>query len=96
MTNIINLLIEEGHFPDELKLAEVSLILKKKDDLDKDNYRPVSVLPYVSEVFEKIMYHQINDFMTDKLSKQLRIFRKNHSTQHCLISMLKMGVKILD
>ena len=43
--NIINFLIEEGHFPDKLKFVEVSLIFKKKDVLDKDNYRPVSVLP---------------------------------------------------
>ena len=81
--NTINLSIENGCFPEELKLAEVSPIFKKKDDLDKENYRPVSVLPHVSKVFERIMYHQINDYMKDKLSKQLTGFRKNHSTQHC-------------
>ena len=65
ITNIINFSIEKGHFPDELELAEVILIVKKKDDLDMENYRPVSVLHHVSKVFERIMYHQINDFMTD-------------------------------
>ena len=47
MTNILNLLIKEGHFPDELKFAEVSTIFKKKDYLDKENYRPVSTLPHI-------------------------------------------------
>ena len=47
MTNILNLLIKEGHFPDGLKLAEVSTIFKKKDYLDKENYRPVSTLPHM-------------------------------------------------
>ena len=47
MTNILNLLIKEGHFPDELKLAEVSTIFKKKDYLDKENCRPVSTLPHM-------------------------------------------------
>ena len=45
MTNILNLLIKEDHFPDERKFAEVSTIFKKKDYLDKENYRPVSTLP---------------------------------------------------
>ena len=49
----INLSIEKGCFSEELK--------------DKENYRPVSVLPHVSKVFERIMYHQINDCMKDKL-----------------------------
>ena len=74
-TNSINLSIEKGCFPEELKLAEVSPIFKKKD-LDKENYRPVSVLPHVSKIFERIMHHQINDYMKDKLSKQLTGFRK--------------------
>ena len=96
ITNSINLSIENGCFPEELKLAEVSPIFKKKDDLDKENYRPVSVLLHVSKVFERIMYHTINDYMKDKLSKQLTRFRKNHSTQHCLSCMLEIWKKILD
>ena len=45
-----------GCFPDELKAAEVTQIFKKNDDLDKENYRPVSVLPLVSKVIERVMY----------------------------------------
>ena len=62
ITNSIKLSIEKGYFPEELRLAEVSPIFKKKDDLDKENYRPVSVSPHVSKVFVKIMYHQIKDY----------------------------------
>ena len=94
-TNSVNLSIEKGCFPEKLRLAEVSPIFKKKDDLDKENYRPASVLPHVSKVFERIMYHQINDYMKDKLSKQLTGFRKNHSTQHCLSCMLEIWRKVL-
>ena len=42
------------------------------------------------------MCHQINDYMKDKLSKQLTGFRKNHSTQHCLSCMLEIWKKVLD
>ena len=96
ITNSINLPIEKGCFPEELKLAEVSPIFKRKDDLGKENYRPVSVLPHVSKVFERIMYHQINDYMKDKLSKQLTGFRKNHSAQHCLSCTSEICKKVLD
>ena len=47
ITNSINLSIEKGCFLEELKLAEVSPIFKKIDGLDKEDYRPVSVLPHV-------------------------------------------------
>ena len=90
ITNSINLSIEKGCFPEERKLAEVIPIFKKKYDLDEENYRPVSVLPHMSKVFERIMHHQTNDYMKDKLSKQLTGFRKNHSTQHCLSCMLEI------
>ena len=69
IANILNLSIKEDYFPGELKLTEVSPIFRKKDDLNEENYWPASVLPHVSKVFERIMHHQINDFMTDKLSK---------------------------
>ena len=93
---IINVSFENGRFVDELKLAKVSPIFKKNDDLDEENYRPVSVLSHVPKVSEKIMYMQIDTFMRDKLSKLLTGFRKNHSTQHCLMSMLEMWKNTLD
>ena len=62
----INLPFENGCFLDDLKLAEVTLIFKKNDDLDKENYRPVNVLFNVSKVFEIIIYSQIVAFMQHK------------------------------
>ena len=49
LTKIINSSIRNGCFPDEFKAAELIPIFKKIDDLDKENYRPVSVLPHVSK-----------------------------------------------
>ena len=50
----------------------------------------------MSKVSERIMYTQIENFMEDKLSKLLAGFRKNHSTQHCLINMLEKWKNTLD
>ena len=95
MTQITNMFIDSNCYPNDLKLAEVSPVFKQKDNLDKENDRPLSVLSHVSKVFERIMYQQIEDFMKDKLSNLLTVFRKNHSTHHCLMSMLEKWKKKL-
>ena len=51
------------NFPENLKLADVTPIFKKKDKTFVENYRPVSVLPTVSKIFERIMQKQITDFI---------------------------------
>ena len=53
ITKIINLSFENACFPDDLKLAEVSPIFKKNDDLDKENYRPVIILFNVKRSLKK-------------------------------------------
>ena len=65
----VNFSFENGYFPNELKLAEVSPTFKKNNDLDKENYSPVSILSHVSKVFERITHMQIDTFMREKLSK---------------------------
>ena len=62
---------------------------KKRDPLSKENYRPVSLLPHLSKVFEWIIYKQINSYMEDKFAKCLTGFRKSHRTQHSLLTMLE-------
>ena len=52
LTKVISSSIRTGCFPDEFKAAEVTPIFKKNDDLDKENSRPVSVLPRVSKIIE--------------------------------------------
>ena len=68
LTTIINNCLKDGLFPNELKLADVSPVFKKDDDLNKENYRPASILSHMSKVFERIFYKQIDPFMTSKFS----------------------------
>ena len=49
-----------GTFPNELKLADVTPVFKKENPLKSKNYRPVSVLPVVSKIFERIMHKQMS------------------------------------
>ena len=84
--NCFNNSIKEGVFPDELKLAEVIPVHKKHDSTDKSNYRPISLLPSVSKVFEKLVYRQLNQFKDSKLSKFLCGFRKGY-IQYAILSI---------
>ena len=69
ITKIINKSISEGTFPSELKLAEVTPVLKKLNRMNKENYRSVfSLLSHMFKVFERILCNQLHDFMKDKLS----------------------------
>ena len=77
LTVTINYSLRENIFP------EVIPLYKKLDPLKKDNYRPVSLLPHVSKVFERIIYRQMNTYMEDKLSKYLTGFRKYHGSRIC-------------
>ena len=95
-TNSINYTIKNSEFPDKLKKSEVIPLYKKKDPLKKENYRPVSPLPHVSKVFERVIYKQINSYMEDKRSKYITGFTKAHGTQQSLITMLQKWKSVLD
>ena len=95
LTSLINKsLTSSRKFPSNLKLADITPIYKKKNPQAKENYRPVSVLPVLSKVFERLMQKQINSFITDYLSDFLCGYRQGFSTQHVLISIdLKLEAK---
>ena len=76
-------------FPVALKLADVIPIHKTDHKNIMKNYRPVSLLPITSKLFEKIMYKQISSYVDNFLSPYLFGFRKGHSTEQCLIKMLE-------
>ena len=95
LTKCINKAFNENKFPDTLKLSDIVPVFKKLDPTDKTNFRPVSVLPLLSKVFEKIMYDQLYEYAETFLNKLLCGFRKAHSTQHALFRLLQKWQKEL-
>ena len=63
LQKFFNNTLSNKELPDELKLADVTPIYKNNDPNKSKNYRPVSVLPVVSKVFEKIMRDQISQYI---------------------------------
>ena len=77
MKNCINQSLKtKGEFPGSLKLGNLTPIYKKDDPLDKSNYRPVSILPLLSKVYERIIYKQLSQHAEQFLNKLLCGFRK--------------------
>ena len=64
-TDCINGALSQGIFPDSLKLAKITSVQKKDD---KENYRPVSVLPSFSKIFEKVIYDQLSQYLEKYLN----------------------------
>ena len=60
------------------------------------NYRPVSILPLISKVYERLIYNQLSEYSESFLSHILCGFRKAHSTQHALFKLLQSWQKELD
>ena len=94
-TNLNNCILE-AEFPNNLKHADVIPAFKKGDRLLKNNYRPVSILPTISKLYEKMLYQQIYEYFNKIFSKYLCGFRKGYNTQHCLLFMLEKIKHALD
>ena len=62
LTIVINQSLATGIFPEKLKIAKVMPFYKKDDIILMDNYRPVSLLPSISKVFEKVVFTQLYEY----------------------------------
>ena len=96
LTDCINACINDGVFPDELKLADVIPVHKGDESTCKENYRPISLLPVLSKVIEKVLAFHMSEFMDKRLSPLLCGFRSKHSTQHALFRLIQSWHKSLD
>ena len=76
-------------FPNSLKKVDVKPVFKKDEKLLKNNYRSVSILPSAPKIYERCMYHQINDYFHLIFSKLQYGFWKRFNAQHCLLALVK-------
>ena len=74
--------------PNNLKLVDITPVYKKKDPTLVENYRPVSVLPFVSKIFERMIQKQFSNHVDKFLSPCLCGYRKGFHTQYALLSLI--------
>ena len=90
ITHIINQSLLTGIVPDKMKIAKLVPIYKSKDPTELTNYRPISLLPVISKILEKVMFNNVVNFMNKQnlFYKNQYGFRQNHTTLHPIIQYL--------
>ena len=80
-----------GELPHCLKQDEVISVFKNQEKLDKSNNRPVSFLPVISKIYQRLMYDQMFNIFV-KLSLNFNVvFVKDLALQNCFLYMIKTG-----
>ena len=89
LAEMINCSFTTGIVPQAIKIAKVVPIYKKGDKDDVTNYRPISILPYFSKFYEKLMYNRLYNFVekSDIIFRTQHGFQPGHSPFMSLLSM---------
>ena len=91
-------MLNTGTFPDKLKIAKVIPIFRKGDPSLFENYRPISLLPAISKVLEKIIALQLSSYFEDnkRLFDNQYGFRPKHSTEHAALELIDRIINKMD
>ena len=92
----VNQYLVNVEFPHCLKQAEAIPVFKKEEKLNKSNYRPVSILPAIFKIYERLMYDQMYKYFDQIFSKFQCNFCKGFSTENCLLYMIENWKESLD
>ena len=95
---LVNQSFQSGIFPDKLKIVKVISLFKKGNPELPSNYRPISLLPIFSKLFEKLMYKRLYRFLEiHKALYSLQFgFQENHSIDHALVNLIEAVRNTLD
>ena len=97
---IINKSLMTGIFPDKLKIAIVSPIYKGKesDPHEFSNYRPISLLPALSKIFEKVVHKQLYEYVdaNNLLNTSQYGFRPNHATEYATMEFVDRAMNDIE
>uniref|UniRef100_A0A803TL80 Reverse transcriptase domain-containing protein n=1 Tax=Anolis carolinensis TaxID=28377 RepID=A0A803TL80_ANOCA len=97
---VVNASLREGIFPASLKLAVIKPLLKKPslDPTQLENFRPISNLPFLGKVVERVVAAQLQAFLvdTDFLDPAQSGFRSGHGTEKALVALVNDLRRELD
>ena len=94
LCDLFNMCVTASFFPSEMKLAEISPIFKRNDNLCKENYRSINLL--TSKLFENIMSDQLTKYFGDLLCSTLSAYRKRYRCQHVILRLTEYWRRALD
>ena len=98
LTLLINQIVNTRIFPDKMKIAKVIPIFKNEDQISFCNYRPISLLPVISMVIEKVIYNHMYLFFTKHqlFNDNQYGFRSCYSTEHAILEVIDRTIAALD
>jgi len=98
LTLIINQTLKTGEFPNELKIARVKPLFKAGNSYDICNYRPISLLPSISKIFERIIFQQLFEYLNNNklISCEQFGFRPGYSTELASLRLIDHITKQMD
>ena len=98
LAHFFNLSFKKECFPNFLKIARILPLHKNGDNIESDNYRPISLLSCISKLFEKLIFKRISNFAAKNslIDKHQFGFRCNHSCTHVILSITDFFCKSID
>lgn len=98
LTHICNRSLSERTFPTKWKRSKIIPIHKSGNKKSANNYRPISILPSVSKILERLVQVQLTDYLkfNNILSEAQSGFRKNHSTISALLKVTDDWLSAID
>ena len=90
--NLVNLSMLGGIFPDSLKIAKIIPIFKNGDSSEPSNYRPISLLPFMSKILERVIYTRLVNYLGNSslISAHQFGFQRGLSTLDAIISFTEI------
>ena len=96
LAKIMNCSVSLGHYPSRWKMGQVTPLFKRGDEFCKNNYRPVSALMALNNIFERILAKQLEPFYQDILSDFICAYRPNFSCETSLSRLTEDWRKSCD
>ena len=96
ISSLVNMSLSLSCFPHELKKSETSPLYKGENNLEPQNYRPLSLLTCLSKIIERVYNDQMGVYFKDILSTLLSAFRKRYGCHHVLTKLMENSMQALD
>ena len=98
ITHIVNLSISTQTFPSGWKKSKVVPLYKKDDRLNPKNYRPVTIVPILSKVLERIIFNQMTEYLSSNrlIHPNHHAFRAGFNTTTAMIQMYDGWVQAVE
>ena len=95
-STLVNYIFDNEKIPQQWKLGEIIPVYKKDCPLDKTNYRPLTILPSLSKIFETLVHSRISPEFERTYHKYVFAYRKYHGCDTALLTLTEKWKKELD